>query len=354
MKLLIITQKVDKNDSVLGFFIDWIKEFSENCEKVTVICLWKGDYDLPDNIRVLSLGKEVLYKKKFLRLKIFVNFFKLIFQERKNYDSVFVHMNQIYVILGGFIWRLWNKRIGLWYAHGHASFSVKVASKITDTIFTSTPQGCRINSKKIKIVGQGIDLKRIESIDKVKNEDGIFRMVAIGRTSPVKSYETLIDAIEIVIRDQQNINLQLDIVGGPSTEKDKEYFKMLECLVNEKNLNKYIIMHGGVPNAAIKFLPQADLFVHTGNTGSLDKTVLEAMAFKLPVISCNDAVKEELSDYKGLHYKLNDEKDFADKILYIINMAVDEKAELVKSLSGMVKERHGLDNLIKKIINYYK
>jgi len=43
MKLLIVTQKVDINDDVLGFFHDWIKEFAKNCEKVTVICLGKGE-----------------------------------------------------------------------------------------------------------------------------------------------------------------------------------------------------------------------------------------------------------------------------------------------------------------------
>ena len=50
MKLLICTQKVDKNDSVLGFFHRWIEEFAKHCEKVTVICLQKGDDDLPAKI----------------------------------------------------------------------------------------------------------------------------------------------------------------------------------------------------------------------------------------------------------------------------------------------------------------
>ena len=58
MKLLIITQKVNREDSVLGFFHSWIREFATHFEKVTVICLEKGTYDLPQNVAVLSLGKE--------------------------------------------------------------------------------------------------------------------------------------------------------------------------------------------------------------------------------------------------------------------------------------------------------
>ena len=46
-KLLIITQKVDKNDQLLGFFIDWIIRFAQKFDKVTVLCLEKGEFILP-------------------------------------------------------------------------------------------------------------------------------------------------------------------------------------------------------------------------------------------------------------------------------------------------------------------
>src|SRR3989338_7648361 len=58
MKLLIITQKVNQEDSVLGFFHSWIREFASRFEEVTVICLEKGVYNLPENVEVFSLGKE--------------------------------------------------------------------------------------------------------------------------------------------------------------------------------------------------------------------------------------------------------------------------------------------------------
>ena len=37
IKLLIITQKVDRNDDVLGFFHGWITEFAKHVEEVTVL-----------------------------------------------------------------------------------------------------------------------------------------------------------------------------------------------------------------------------------------------------------------------------------------------------------------------------
>ena len=76
MRLLIITQKVDKNDDILGFFHRWILEFAKHYESVTVICLEEGDHDFYSvknakfrsknsaefsgtGIKVLSLGKEI-------------------------------------------------------------------------------------------------------------------------------------------------------------------------------------------------------------------------------------------------------------------------------------------------------
>ena len=96
MKLLIITQVIDKNHPVLGFFHRWVEEFAVHCEHVHVICLQKGVFDLPVNVTVHSLGKE----DGVSRATYLLRFYKNIWQLRHEYDSVFVHMNQLYVLLG--------------------------------------------------------------------------------------------------------------------------------------------------------------------------------------------------------------------------------------------------------------
>src|ERR1700722_5572507 len=107
MKLLILTQKVDINDPILGFFHSWINTLSLRFEKVTVICLEKGQYNLPPNVKVLSLGKE--YRRS--RFNYVKKFYSYIWSERDEYDAVFVHMNQEYVLLGSLFWKLWNKEV---------------------------------------------------------------------------------------------------------------------------------------------------------------------------------------------------------------------------------------------------
>src|SRR5688572_21166358 len=147
MKLLILTQKVDANDPILGFFCWWIGEFAKRCKQVTVICLYEGEHELPANVRVLSLGKE----GGASRLKYLVRFYGYIWRERENYDAVFVHMNQVYVILGGFMWRLLRKKIGLWYAHGSVSASLRAAVMLCHVALTSTQEGLRIDTPKRRV-----------------------------------------------------------------------------------------------------------------------------------------------------------------------------------------------------------
>ena len=133
MKLLIVTQVLDKHHPILGFFHRWVEEFATHCEKVTVICLQKGEYTLPDNVIVYSLGKEIGKS----RLAYLATFYKLIWKLRHEYDNVFVHMNQIYVISGAPFWRPLNKKVSLWYAHGSVSRSLKLAEKMTNVFRNS-------------------------------------------------------------------------------------------------------------------------------------------------------------------------------------------------------------------------
>ncbi len=342
MKLLILTQKIDSSDPILGFFVRWALEFAKHCESIVLICLYEGEHNLPDNVRVLSLGKE----EGVSRLTYLIRFYKYIYQERKNYDSVFVHMNQIYIILGGLFWRLWSKKISLWYAHGGVSMSLKIAVLFTHNIFTSTKSGFRLETNKTKIVGQGIDIDLFNLKNKSNNER--FEIVSIGRISPVKDYETLIEAVKIL--SEENINVT--IIGDAGLGEQEKYLSNLKKMVVNKSLENRVHFIGGMPNNDIvKYLQRSDLFVNTSHTGSLDKAILEAMSTGTPVLTCNEAVLGVLGGYKDiLMFPKKSPKRLAEKIKNIVNM--ENKKELGKSLRNIVVENHSLNNFVKKIMQY--
>ena len=352
MKLLILTQKVDINDDVLGFMHGWLAEFAKNCEKVIVVCLKKGEYELPENVKVLSLGKEIGESK----IKYLINFYRYIWRERKNYDSVFVHMNQIYVVLGAIFWRLSGKKIGLWYAHGHAGMVLRLAEKLTDYVFTPTLDSFRLASNKINALGHGIDTKKFDiASNKIRSNDEI-NIVTIGRISPSKDYGTLISAMGCLRDRHPDKKIIVKIIGRPGDDSQKEYLESLHGLVLEKKLNEQISFIGSIPNKDVaNYLQSADLFVNMSHTGGLDKAVLEAMACGIPVITCNETFENIFGVLKNrLMFPKKDWRELANRLEDIMLLSQEEKNKIGADLRETVVAGHELKNLIKKIIGKYE
>lgn len=345
MKLLIITQILDMDDANLGFFHDWVKEFSKKFEKVIVICLKMGKHELPKNVEVFSLGKE----DGESRIKYIFKFYNYIFKLINNYDSVFVHMNQIYVILGGLIWRVFNKKIGLWYAHGSTTFSLRLATFFTNIIFTSTDEGFRIKTYKKEIVGQGIKLESFPAKDTYEN----IGMVSVGRISRSKDYLTLIKAIALLGPDQENL-IMVKIVGDTMTDEDNNYLRELRFEIKKNNLGQFFNFTGPVSYSNIsKCVSGAKIFISTSLTGSLDKAIIEAMSVGLPVITCNDAAKDLYgNDYKFLLFKNSDHVELSKIIDRIRKLNKVEYLKISKHMREIASS-NSLNNLIEKIFNKY-
>lgn len=345
MKLLIITQKVDRNDPILGFFHRWIEEFAKNTEKLTGICLEKGEFSLPQNVKVLSLGKESGRSK----IKYLWRFYKYIWSERKNYDVVFVHMNPEYVILGWADWKILGKKIALWYVHKAVNLKLKIAEKLADKIFTASPESFRLPSKKVEIVGHGIDTEKFTpSFDGVSGRmTGQFsnkpRIITAGRIAQVKNLETLIESFGILQNTRTDFSAK--IAGGPITKEDKIYFEKLKSLVRQRGLENIISFVGPIPYSKIQdFYAEGDIFVNLSNTGSVDKAVLEAMSSGLSVITSNEAFKNILP----VRYFL--ENTSADALARKIRELSSENRPNLE-LRDIVIKNHSLEKLIKKIIS---
>jgi glycosyltransferase involved in cell wall biosynthesis len=343
MKLLICTQIVDKDHPILGFFHRWIEEFAKNCEEVHVICLQKGQYSLPANVYVYSLGKEE-GNSKLVQL---YNFYRYIWRLRKKYDSVFVHMNQIYVILGGFLWRALGKRVGLWYAHGAVSKSLFFAEKIADSIITSTQEGFRLKSKKVHVVGQGIDMLQF-TYSENKYDSEFIRIVYAGRISPVKQCEVLIKAARLLA--DKKIKCSVILIGDASSSEAQQYLSQLKLLIRELNLESIVKFAGAVKNSEIiNFLREADIFVNPSNTGSLDKTGIEALATGVPVITCNESYAGLYGQHiSSLMFSTGDSKELSEQITKLHTST--QRKSIIRELSTKVQNEYDIVNFISKVL----
>jgi len=345
MKLLILTQKIDKDDPILGFFHRWVEEFSKHCESVILVCLFEGRHNLPDNVKVFSLGKESgISKFKYLKI-----FYRIIFKQRSNYDSVFVHMNPIYVCIGGLFWRLLGKKIGLWYAHKSVDTKLRIAEKLSDIVFTPSIESFRIKSKKVIITGHGIDVDKFSIADK-KEIDKNFTILSVGRISPIKNYEILIEATKEL--RNKNIDFRIIIIGGFAGKYDESYFKKLKDLVFKYELAGVVDFVGSVPHEkVIKYYKEADVFVNLSNTGSLDKAVLEAMACGVPVITSNEGLFSFL--YKDVICGDLSAEKLSDKIIYFKNIELNQRNRIGEGLREEVANNYNIEILIPRIINIF-
>lgn len=336
MKLLITTAAVDKNNQLLGFFTEWIKLFSKKFEKVTVLCLEKGKFDLPENVKIINLGRYRGLGKLRTLLSLCFTSFNL----RSEYDAVFVHMNPIWMISGGMLWKLLGKKRFLWYTSGGVTFKLKVAEKFADKIFTASKESFRLPSKKVIVTGHGIDTELFKPDSRFQIQDSRFKILSVGRIAPVKNYETLIDAAKIL--KDEGVVFSVTMIGEAALDSDVRYLASLKSKVKSLKLEENFSFIGKVNH---KDLPQYyqshDIFVHLSKTGSLDKTILEAMACGMNVLSSNDSSRKFLED--SLIFKEDDPKDLADKIKNL------RDADHRKECRDYVLENHDLNKLISRI-----
>ena len=288
MKLLVITQKVDKQASDLGFFHSWLLEFYRQVGQFTVICLQKGENTLPFDIKVLSLGKESGRSK----IKYIKNFYKYIWQERKNYDVVFVHMNEEYVLLGGLLWKLLGKPVGLWRNHSKGTFFTRLAVYLSDMVFCTSLESYTSRFKKTKVMPTGINTEKFVL---AKEPERLSRSVlSIGRISPVKNIDVFIKAL--LLLDKEEFNFTANIVGD-ADEDSEEYYKNLLFMTEPLIKKGKVVFKPAVSNTKTPEVYYShELFVNMTISGSLDKTIFSAMYCRDLVLMCNTFLKDILPD----------------------------------------------------------
>ncbi|MCR4334671.1 MAG: glycosyltransferase family 4 protein [Patescibacteria group bacterium] len=338
MKILIMTQKVDMNDDVLGFFHGWLKEFSKYFSKITVICLGKGEYDLPQNIKVFSLGKE----EKVSRSRYVINFLKIIWKERSEYDVVFVHMNKEYVLLGFLLWKILRKKILFWYNHPLADIFALKASLFADVLLYTSPQSYFSKIKKAIQMPVGIDTTLFKNNNEQCDRNSI---LSLGRISPIKNTHLLVEAVNQLNRGGLKINTTF---VGNVLEKDNDYYENLKNNSQDINFEKAIANKDSV----VVYNHNA-IFVNMTKSGSFDKTIFEAMACERIVVASNEGfkniIKEEYRDI--LVFEEGNSDDLALKIKSAINLSPEKSLDIGRYLREIVVDNHSLSILAKKLFS---
>jgi glycosyltransferase involved in cell wall biosynthesis len=330
--LLILTQKVDSHDQLLGFFIPWLRRFARHFGTVTVLCLEEGEHDLPDSVRVFGLGKD----RRQSKLRQLWNFYRLTYSLRPDYDAVLVHMNPIWAVVGTWWWHLFGKPVSLWYTHKAVTWKLRLAERWVDRIFTASAESFRIPSSKVIVTGHGIDTDAFApdpSVERIPDS-----LLVVGRIAPVKNYETVVDALARVATSE----FMLTVVGEPALAQDRSYAELIQERVWNAGLAERVAFAGKLSNAELPAVYRThQTFIHTSRTGSVDKALLEAMASGMYVISSNESSRAFLPP--ECLVPEDDPQALADALVCA------RIAPIPPSLRQYVVEHHNLDILIEKV-----
>jgi len=224
--------------------------------------------------------------------------------------------------------------------HREKLFSAKFVVTVTDYnkkyIHNENPD---LESDKIKVVYNGVDLKNIRPVPESEREKNL--ILGVGRLVPKKGFDTLLDACDIL--KKRGIEFKCLVAGGGPEEE------MLLTRREQLDLGEFVGFLGATTqDQIINLMSRATLLslpcriAEDGNRDALPTVLLEALACGLPVVSTNISGIPEIIDSgeNGVLVNPDDPKTLADEMEKLL------KSELLRKQyaeSGIKKAENSFD-----------
>jgi len=306
---------MDRSDPILGFFHAWTRELAQKFERITVLALRVGDYDLPPNVRVIYLGGN--------RIKRMTNV--VLWSLRLEYDSVLVHMSQEFILTGGWLWKLLGKKIYLWRNHYSGSVLTDIAAAFCTKIFYTSGSSYTMKFKKAVQMPVGVDVDLFAS----KVSRAPRSALSLGRIAPSKRLEILLDAL-------RDVECSADIYGPA----DSDYLERLKA-----RAPGFVQFRGSVSNyEAPAVFASHDIFVNISPAGMFDKTILEAAASGCLIVTTSP----DAAALFGEKEVKPEPAVIEERVEYLFGLPEEEKQKL-RERNRQLARKHSLGELIKKL-----
>lgn len=169
------------------------------------------------------------------------------------------------------------------------------------------------------------------------------KILYMGRVSPIKNLEILINALAIVKR-----NMPVKIYGPA----EPDYLKKLKAQVKENNLEQQIEFVDCVYTITdhIKELDNTSIFILPSISEGMPQVLVEAMARGKIVIASDNKGNADIVQHgkTGFLFKNGNAKDLAAKIDLALSLNLKQKSQMSNSAMKSV-EKYSWSTIIKKI-----
>jgi len=224
----------------------------------------------------------------------------------------------------------------------------RLAILISNRVFCTSPLAFACRYKKTEVMPAGIDTAVFKK-DR-KEGPGGRSILFLGRVSPIKRIEHLIEAAKIL--DEKEADFALHVVGSPMTGDDVAYERKIKESAEELVKKGKLTFSPKITHSeTAKVYNQNELFINLTPTGSFDKTVVEAMACETLVLVSNKSFQNEIPDM--FMFEEGNPSDLAEKIEGLFALDPQEKHRLGKTFRGYVEKEHDLNNLVSRIMDEF-
>jgi glycosyltransferase involved in cell wall biosynthesis len=322
--LVFVTQQVDPEHPVLAATVPKIRALAQRFDEVVVLAASPAAPGvLPENCRVVPYGAG----SRFERGRLYVTALNRELAHKP--AAVLVHMIPMLAVLGAPLARARGVPILLWFTHWKASRTLVLAERASTAVLTVDRRSFPLASRKVVAIGHGIDLSGFPCRQREQAER--LRVVALGRTSPAKGYETIVRAAALA-------DVDLELRGPSFTAEEHAERARLEALgarVEEP------VAYADVP--ALLF--GKDVLVNNMREGALDKVVYEAAATCMPVLASNSGFDDLLAP--ELRFARHDPEDLAGKLRQLKDA---DRGEIGRGLRAVVEERHSVEHWAEEVL----
>jgi glycosyltransferase involved in cell wall biosynthesis len=348
MRVLMLVQQLDERDWLRAFILNWVRALAACVKQVDVITLELGQASLPENVTVQSMGKE----RGYSRLRELWEFNRALARTVPHVDVIFTHMTPRYTWIAAPYALLFNKPQVLWFVHRNVSIELRLAHALADRVVTASPESFTLPSRKVTVLGHGVDLARFHPADRLSHEHLI---LSVGRLSPIKNHAVLLQVAARLATRPGFEDVRFAIAGG-ETPENPDHSATLYALARELGVEKRVSFLGAVPHADIPALyHRAALTVNLCPTGGLDKAVLESMASGVPAIVHNRTFLPLLGEEAPLLWcETLDPDQIADHIASLLNQPLEARLALGKKLATRVQAEYSLDGLMDKLVAVFE
>ena len=323
MRLVFVTQQVDPEHPVLAATVPKISALARRFDEVAVLAASAVPGALPPNCRVVEYGAG----SRFERGRLYATALER--ELRRKPAAVLVHMTPLLAVLAAPLARPRGVPVLLWFTHWKTSRTLVLAERVSTAVLTVERRSFPLASSKVVAIGHGIDLARFTCTR--REPAGRLRVVALGRTSPAKGYETVVRAAALA-------DVDLELRGPSLTEEERAERARLEALGARVEAP---VPYDDVP--ALLF--GKDVLVNNMREGALDKVVYEAAATCMPVLASNSGFDDVLP--AELRFRREDAGELAEKLA---NLRDADRNSIGIELRAAVEERHSVEHWADEVL----